>query len=56
MKVVSEILSREEMLLAQTNGLPYDIKYGILFESEQEANDYKGMLKELMDRKMNQRQ
>ena len=56
MKVVPEILGRRETADAKIYGIPSNILYGLVFDNEQEANDYKAMLEELMNRKMSQRQ
>ena len=54
MKVVPEILGRQEMADARMYGLSPNILYGLVFDNEQEANEYKEMLEELMNEKLNQ--
>ena len=52
MKVIPEILGREQTADVKLYGLPLDMLYGIVFENEQEANEYKELLEELMAKKL----
>ena len=51
MKIVPEILGRQETADAKIYGMPVNMLYGIVFEDEQEALEYKEMLEELMTKK-----
>ena len=53
MKVVPEILGRQEMADVKMYGLSYNILYGIVFDNEEEANTVKEMLEELLREKTN---
>lgn len=53
MKVVPEILGRQELADVRIYGLPHSILYGIVFDNETEANDVKEMLEELLREKTN---